>query len=353
MNIMDNFFRTPKNLPPAGRLALWVSGLAMAWFLPGGCTPGTSSGVDNPNLTINFQNEAGGPLLLRGTLSVFEGGQNSAVDPDPISRIKVDSASFANLSGATLNALVLEAQAKHSAAAGSTSPVAFNISLVTEDGMGFLFMELAYDPAAKSFSRQGSSGIRRIDLRPRPLAKFQAKVVLDPLNAPQLARIYIPGSPFLATLVDSAFVFEKLPEGRFPMQVLVENRVYAVQESLDTKLNRNFYNMNPNPIKTLPIDSSLMFSVTAGPDFEGLLSSNVVLTAKLVGPAQVTDQIAKQAGYLWERITLRGDTLPALLSPRDRPQAEVKFSAGGVYTFQVTVSAPVRTVRDTVIVTVR
>src|SRR5258706_11152897 len=58
------------------------------------CDAGTSSGVDNPELTVDFVNPAGIALRVNGDLEVYAQDQNPALNPGPLITLKVTNSGF-------------------------------------------------------------------------------------------------------------------------------------------------------------------------------------------------------------------------------------------------------------------
>lgn len=331
---------------------------AFASLLLSGCSDGrlagTSSGVDNPKLTLAFTDSDGAATRFTGAVDLYGAQQNPAVDPNPLLTIKVENSSFTNLSGGDFERILRNPAFKAPAAMAALGPdstVAFNIIFKTAEGKGSLTFGLAYHGVLKSFSGPGGDTIDRIDLRPAPTVRYQAVLRRIGLLS-DLPRIYIPGTPYLSSLVDSGFVFEDLAEGVYPLQVLTrDGNIFPVKELLDSKTVRD-YTSPPNPVGKvkieIPIDS---FKIDAGPDREAYVGVASGLAAKLVREAAWP--IAPS--ILWRQILYPGDPLPRVAVIRNPTslQTEVKFLAEGVYTFEVSALVRLRAAFDTVVVSVR
>src|SRR5690606_11717147 len=238
---------------------------------------GTSSGVDNPQLTVGFRDQDGKAMRVTGDLEVYSRDQNPAIDPRPLWTIQVRNAPLANLTGddfrrmretsaTRLSAPLTKfasgrAQAKPATDASAPSQSAdttvteFNLLLRTEDRTGDLMMEMRFDPATGTFSRAGGPAVSELDAHPVPLVRYEAKLARK--DNGEVGRIYVPGTPFVATLVDSAFAIANLPPGVFPMRALTaKGYVHPIKESLDTKAQGVLHQTLPDTLERLDVKGS-------------------------------------------------------------------------------------------------
>ncbi|MEO6098312.1 MAG: hypothetical protein ABIW76_22620 [Fibrobacteria bacterium] len=366
---------------------------------------GSSSGVDNPSLTVGFVDAFGTPLPISGDLDVYTADQNPAVDPKPLLTIKIKNSDFTKLTGSdftrlqilsssaspsSLSKLSASSSAGAEGAAGATGArgaakkagadsavTLFNLVLKTLDRTGSLVLGFKYDTAAKVFSRVDSGkSLSRFHLQPRPLIRYAAQVAREPVHG-KTGRIFVPGTPFLATLVDSVFVFEDLPEGKFPLHLLSGNgNVYPMPIALDSKDSTLIYRpgITPlGPVDTTHQDSIPKFEVFAGESHEAFLEVASFLEGK-VGGAGGSDP---RLSVLWRLIkeaadsgradpiprdTIPHDTIPGKPNPGPRRadilsptqlRSEVRFTEEGVYAFELAATIGVRAKTDTVMVSVR
>ncbi len=356
---------------------------------------GTSSGVDNPSLTVGFRDASGTALRITGDLNVYAVDQNPAVDPQPLVTIKVKNSAFTNLTGEDFKRLQLtagkqsaQALAKPAAAAlpaanstgntgkGDSTSTSFNIVLKTQDRTGSLVIGLKYDSSAREFSRVGGAALTRLDVQPRPLVRYQAKLVRDSLHG-NAGRIFVPGTPFLATLVDSLFVIDDMPEGIFPIRLLTaDGKVYPIGDSLDTKDSTRIYHPSDQPVGLVDTtgrkDSLPDFTVHAGSDQEAVLELPAFLEAGVTGLDKTDPRLTclwrqiKQAGDSGRRDTLvpvpplldtagpipAFDGKAAIFSPTSL-RSEVRFPQEGVYQFEIACTLGLRIRLDTVVFSVR
>ena len=326
---------------------------------------GTSSGVDNPQLTVAFRDGDGTALRVTGDLNIYAQDQNPAVDPQPLWTIKLKSTSLTNLSAEDIARINASGAAKVAVAkvsavsnivvadSAADSSLSFNLQLKTEEGTGLLTFGLTYNPETKKFTNVDGSKLSRLDMQPKPLVRFVAqvsKVAVDGL----VNRIYIPGTPFQATLVDSGFVFEDLPEGKFPLRLLDgEGRIFTVAESLDTKTEKIF---TPSIESVTKLDSLHIarldsgFAIMAGPNRDAFLGVSSLLEAKVLN----ADPKSPRLSILWREIFLKSDSAVrhALITNPTSPRTEVRFPVEGVYQFEVTGTLGLITKRDTLVVSV-
>lgn len=382
---------TPERFRFHFRIAAFLAGLvcALVSACGDGRVAGTSSGVDNPSLTVGFRDTDGSAMRVTGDLDVYGRDQNPAVDAEPLVTLKVRNSSFTNLTGedfARLGASASKrgaAPAKTSAARaaggmdGGSGSMAFNLILKTQDRTGSFVLGLEYDSAAGRFSRLEGEALTRLDVQPKPLIRYEAKVVRDSVHGDG-GRIFVPGSPFLATLVDSVFVLEDFPEGTFPIRLLsADGKVYSIPDSLDTRRTDLRFRPASDPIGSLDTirgqDSIPGFSVQAGPDREAVVELGSALEANVTG----IDAADPRLSFLWRQLkgdgdsgradTLYEDSLPQdsilppgsgslrradILSPTSL-RSEVRFDAEGVYQFEITATLGLRARTDTVILSVR
>lgn len=349
---------------------------------------GTSSGVDNPSLTVGFRDASGAALRVTGDLDVYSVDQNPAVDPEPLVTVKVRNASFTNISsedfarlGHTAAKRAAGLLAKTAAdtgqptwkSFGEANPlVAFNLVLKTQDRTGGLALGFTYDSAAKTFSRPGVGALSRVDVQPKPLIRYQARVARESVHG-GTGRMFVPGTPFLATLIDSTFTIEDMPEGMFPLRFLAgDGNIYPFRDSLDTRDSVRIYRPLTVPVGAIDttggMDSLPDFRVLAGPDHEGFLDVRVFLVAKMAG----IDPGDSRLSFLWTQIqrtsyggfidTAFHDSIGfkpgpgyrrAFISNPTRLSSEVKFEGEGVYEFQIAATLGFRIRTDTVVISVR
>lgn len=328
---------------------------------------GTSSGVDNPQLTVAFQDSTGAALRVTGDLNVYGLDQNPTVSPEPLWTIKLYDNAIVNLPASDLSRFNAAAASKSAAAAkvsagSSTSlpaqvngnTIAFNLQLKTEDRKGQFAFGLVYDSSARTFTQTGSAKVTRLEMKARPLVRFEARIARDSLGG-SLNRVFIPGTPFQATLVDSVFAFEDLPEGAFPLRFLTaDGHVFAVKETLDTHGPRVF-TPGKDPVSTVdPIHNPGSDSLTvidAGPDREVFMDAPTFLDAHVPGVDPKNPRLA----IVWRQLERDGDTALAgdtILNPT-LLHSEIRFFGEGAYTFQVTATLGLQTRSDTLVLSVK
>jgi hypothetical protein len=349
---------------------------------------GTSSGVDNPSLTVGFRDASGSSVQVTGDLDVYSLDQNPAVDPEPLVTVKIRNASFTSISsedfarlGRTAAKQAAGLLAKTSAdsgrsaweAFGPANPVVmFNLVLKTQDRTGSLASGFKYDSAAKTFSRLGGGALTRVEVQPKPLIRYQARVARESVHG-GTGRMFVPGTPFLATLIDSTFTIEDMPQGMFPLRFLAgDGNVYPFRDSLDTRDSVRIYRPLTVPIgvvdTTVGMDSIPDFKVVAEPDHEGFLDVGGFLVAKMSG----IDPGDSRLSFLWTQIqrsfyggftdTAFHDSMGpkpgpgfhrAFITSPTRLNSEVKFEGEGVYEFQIAATLGFRVRTDTVVISVR
>lgn len=344
-------------LPPAALAALLA---APALLVHTGCE-GTSSGVDNPGLaemTVTFRSADGSAARVSGDLDVYGKDQNPAVFPEPLATVKVQGSAFTTLTGEDFDRIYtagkIAAATKRAAGPAAAeaptapavdSPVAFNVVFRSDAKTGTLSFGLVYDPKRKAFLR-GGQALSRLDLSPKALQRYRARLAREDVHG-ELGRVYIPGTPFQATLDDTGFVFEDLPEGVFPMRLLnAEGRIFPVRESLDTRQSRTF-TASLVPVGTLDTVDTLKpparFEVFAGGIREAAVGILTVLEAKILG----LDSTDRRISVLWRPIKPNpADTAVRIANPTNL-LTQVKFSAPGAYAIELVVTVGTVTMKDT------
>jgi hypothetical protein len=355
------------------RLRPFLIALAAACLMPG--CEGTSSGVDNPGLaelTVNFRDGEGSPMRVTGDLDVFSADQNPALDPAPLATIRVRSTSFTNLTGedfarihaaskraatrAAKRAVPAGPAAKRSAAAesasaGSAEPMEFNLVFRGDARIGFLASGLLFDPEAQAFLG-GEGRLTRLDARPKPLVRYRSRIVLAAVHG-DIGRVFIPGTPFQATLTDSGFVFEGLPEGAFELRLVDGGgRIYAVKETLDTRASQALtsFTADTGAVSRLdPADTSVTpaeLRIDAGTQIDAFVNVVTSLRARVFGADSLNPRIA----YLWRQLS---GPVRAHVENSTSAETRAKFPAEGVYAIEASAALGAASARDTLYVHVR
>ena len=242
---------------------------------------------------------SGTALRVSGDLDIYAADQNPAVDPEPLVTIKVKNSAFTNLTGNDFERLLSPAASKRASGplgkASADGPALdadsavtlFNIMLRTQDRTGSLAFGFQYDSTAKTFTRTvEGAALKRFDLSPKPLVRYAARIAREPVHGAD-GRVFVPGTPFQATLVDSAFVLQDMPEGLFPLRLLAaDGKVYPVADSLNTLDPTLIYRPKPVPvgsIDTLGMDSVPFFTVNAGEPLQAYVGPGTFLDGKVIG----------------------------------------------------------------------
>jgi hypothetical protein len=310
---------------------------------------GTSSGVDNPQLTVAFIDSNGGMQRVTGTLSLYREDQNPALDIQPLASLKLENTTFVNLSGLDFDRNSHQALTKMMASvtAALDTTVKFNILLRTDGQQGALAIGLTYDGNKHSFAYSNDSTLKRFELIPKPLRKVQATLAHN-LKGTGPDRIFIPGTPYLAVLVDSVFEIDDVPEGSFALKVLTgEGKIVSVLQQLDPKKPGHFEtNETEDTHPTQPGPEIPLFQVKAGEDQSASLNATVLLEATTEG-IKVNDE---RISWLWHQI--EGPHSGANLKAPTKPSTRVEFTEAGTYQFEVAATAGTQLHRDTVLIIV-
>lgn len=339
--------------------------MAAVGLMHTGCE-GTSSGTDNPGITeitVTFRDPDGAALRVTGTLDVYGQDQNPAVNPNPLATVVLTNSSLTKLSEEDfkrINAAGKTAAAtKRSAAGGTTvdsgaasdTGVPFNLVFRGASKTGSLAFGFRYTPrkqASEDAFADTGGAVSRINLQPKPLVRFQATVTREPVHG-ELGRLYIPGTPFQATLAESTFVFEDLPEGVFKLRLLTgDGTIFPVKESLDTRSTKVF-TAEPTAVGKLDTTKPLnQLKVEAGPPRETFVNTLAFLGAKLSG----VDTLDQRKSILWRQIQANLQDTVFIVAPTQL-RSEIKFRREGVYNFEIAVTVGAQTAKDTLVMLVR
>jgi hypothetical protein len=349
-----------------------------------GCMGGTT-GVDNPGvaeLPVHFRDAAGDVALVQGTLEIYARDHNPAITSEPLLRIeianrtdltltsrdfdRIDSArarkeavaNWKRSAGAKIGmgaggAARIDAGSAGAASsvsavgatgsAGSDSLIRFNLVLRNGSGSGAVATGLRYDPANRRFSLDSAGPDPEVRMLPRPLIRFAARIHREAASG-DLGRIFLPGTPFQATLVDSDFALQNLPEGRFGMHLLGgDGYIYAVSETLDTRAAGHAFTAAPDPIGR--VDAAIApagFGVDAGGPLNATMQESVGLQGRLLG----ADSADSRVSVLWRLLrSLSSDS--AHIAEPTRLSTQILFPNGGGYSVELAATLGATTVRDT------
>lgn len=345
--------------------------LALAAASHTGCMGGTT-GVDNPGLAelrVDFRDAAGNPAAVLGTLEVYEHEHNPAVATEPLLRVEVANSAGVKLTREQFDRIGTALAPKHAgmnfkrsalgaqgvapaaladAARGAATPdgsdglIRFNLVFRSGSGSGAIATGLSYDPAGKVFRLDANPAATGVRLLPRALIRFAARIRPGAM-AGDLGRVFLPGTPFQAAVVDSAFALQNLPEGRFGVRLLGDKGyVYAVRESLDTRLGQSF-TAEPDPIGR--VDTAIApagFGVGAG----GLLYANPQEKTLLQGKLLGADANDSRLAILWRLLSSSSSDTASIGDPT-RLDAQIVFPTSGNYALELSATLGATTVRDT------
>jgi hypothetical protein len=335
--------------------------------------------VDNPSLTVSFA-ASGKAARVTGDLNVYTADQNPAIDPEPLATIKIKNSAFTVLTGddfrraqqaAAKRGASKRSIAKRAVAGGTVGTedrTVFNLVLTTQDKNGSIELGLVYDSAARVFTRRDSS-LRSVALEAKPLIRYQARIAKEPVHGGD-CRIYVPGTPYLATLVDSEFVFVDLPQGMLPLRLIgSDGEIYPVPDSLNTADSDRVYHPSITPsgsIDTVRSGDSLPDFQVAAPDaFETFVEGQTFLEAKVIGISATDPRLTVLWKWMPDSTHLADSLNPDLHSVKTDPppsaelvsptslRTEVHFHGDGVFRFLVSATLGSRIRSDSVLVSVR
>jgi hypothetical protein len=342
-----------------GRIASLLIACLLAWpaVLHTGCEGG-STGVDNPGLAelpVEFRDDAGDLVLARGALEIYAQDHNPALDSAPLLRLDVTADPGIKLTAGDFDRILAARAPKRPAAfkrsadeiqAATDAPIRFNLVFRGVSGSGAVAVGFAYDPGLRRFFPE-AGGAKSVRLLPKPLLRFAASLHREAVHG-ALGRIILPGLPFQATLVDSGFVLDGLPEGRFTAQLQNgDGYLYAVRESLDTRAGRAF-TAEPTPLGRIEsINPPAGFGVEAGAPLSTYAGREIGIQGLLSG----ADSNDTRVSILWRFLDKApGDS--AAIADATRLRTSIRFPASPGYKLELAATFGIVTVRDTLSITV-
>lgn len=315
---------------------------------------GTSSGVDNPQLTVAFSDGTGNAALVSGTLSLYREDQNPALDAQPLASLRIDRSAYVNLSGLDFARSdssqwlsSAEPRGLFKVAAASDSLIAFNVYLRTDNKQGVLATGFRYDAIHRRFLRAADSALTKVILTPKALISVQAAITRSG-KSQGLERVFIPGTPFVSVLVEAHFTFEELPEGLFDLKILTgEGKLLPIQQPLNP-LNPGQFHVDDSDVAENPGPHSgpTEFSVFAGEDHSAVVESPSFLEGRIEG-LQGSDN---HASWLWRQI--EGPGTPANIRSPTESKTAVSFTQPGLYRFELSAGIGSAIRLDTVLIVV-
>ncbi len=310
------------------RAALWVVPLlALSGCNSDGHLAGGSSEVDNP-LQITFVDGEGVAARVSGSLAVYASDQNPALNPSAIVSKRVEDGTGIILSAHDI-----------------VGHVPFNVLLVADDSTGGLLLRLSYDPAAGRYARDGIPGEPAASITVSRLVRYEAE--LDLPNDSGINRIFVPGSPFQAVMVDSTFVFEAIPEGEFPAHVLTSEGIELPLPEPITPGQPRRHQVDPDapPVpRPHPPAPPVPPVVQAGPDRTVWIGSPTFLAGTVSGASLQDPRLA----LLWRQVPPIPQGTRAHIENPTSLGTRVQFPRPGLYRFALSAAMGPHRSSDTV-----
>jgi hypothetical protein len=284
---------------------------------------GGSSEVDNPQILMAFVDSAGAPKYTTGSLGIFLSDQSPALNPAPVVEIR-------------LAAAAIRLTPAHLALAGLTdSTRSFNLYLRGDDSTGAFLQKLLYNPAAKKFTHTDGSPVTELNFVLSPLVRSES-VLGSGGDTTGINRLLIPGSPFVAVLVDSVFVFEEIPAGVYPVHILAPNGVeLPLEMPLDTRAPGQHHQVNTDtqPVVRPPPPPGPMLRALAGEDHTTNLGAAFFLNGEVEGL-----QGSQGPMVLWRQLPPAHPDARAVIKHPTKLKSKVDFPRPGAYGFVLSVA---------------
>lgn len=326
-------FRSVRVFAASGLFAAALSLLASS------CTDhsvaGTSSGWDNPSAVVAFVKPSGAQQKVSGELKIFASEQNPSVDPNPLARIRITNDSNVQLTR------------KDFERGGGDSPLTFNLEFQGDSGTGALVLNLEYRDGTV---RAGGKATSRLEMRNGPLTRCEGEVALLAVHG-DLGRVFVPGTDYQATLVDSHFVFSALPAELMPLRMMNnEGKTFAVSESLDTRIEKVYpvdsIVLTELPILPVPLGSALRLE--AGQPRQAFAGTPTLLETGITNANADDARLA----VVWTQIGGQ-DTSKVRIENPTRLKTSVTFPEEGAYLIEVSATLLRQTAWDTLVFWVR
>jgi hypothetical protein len=259
------------------------------------------------------------------------------VDPDPILRKQLAGAASVRLTGADFT------QGVH-----LDSARAYNLLLLGADSSAALLREVRFDPRTGRYTASGGS-VTSVKLAPARLVRYAS--TLTGIDS-GVVRVFVPGSPFQTVLVDSQFVFDALPPGEHPFNLMLGGAEVPLKRDSNSGSPRHHIDSSKPPRQPGPPPSADSLRAMAGPDLFLYLppdasSLSFILNGEVLG---VNPNDARLA-VLWKQMH---DSAPRVsLANRTSRNPKATFTQSGAYRFVFSASYGELKSEDTVLVTVQ
>ncbi len=295
----------------------WLSFLALSACIEESTVAGGSSGVDNPQIEVAFTSSTGTSVTATGSLSIYSANQNPALDPNPIVQVHLDNDSSIQLSS----------QDFLPTDSGGDTAQAYNVLLIGDDSTGALLQSLTYNPKTRKFSAGGDS-VSKIRMPLVPLVNYVSSLQQNGINP---ERVFIPGTPFQAVVVDSGFTFSQIPAGSFPLRLITDSGIeLQLPDSLNTQNTQpHRVDTAASPIVRPPPPPPPKLQVNAGPDQNVFLGSQAFLSGQVTGVSSSDPQLA----IVWNQINPNPQTVRANIANPTALSTTVSFPKPGAYIF--------------------
>lgn len=310
------------------------------------CIGGSSSGADNPELTLTVK----GSTSASAKYSIYTSDYNPVVSSTPLASGYLDSLDQLSITSSELK----NALAKSSRNFSSThTTIQFNVLVESDSLMGFI-QNMAYDDLNQKFllgdSILGSFGPEIV----MELSKPFRSVIADPMiqaNTNSLPYIYIPGTPWKAPVeANGIFEFPRLPSVSFNTRL-----VSGMGEIYDVTGEISIDNSIALSIKSTTIDTLSGYipirpiaNISAGSDTVLKFSQGLKLAVHAtIYPDEEWDTTGRVA--FWK--ALPGSEL-AMIEQSTAWATNITFNFPGKYAFQVSSSVARQNVFDTLFVLV-
>ncbi len=345
------------------RLSLDILALSVSLLL--GCS-GNTTGVDNPGLSelpVSFHDSNDELALVQGDLEIYGQEQNPAIHPEPLIRIPVQNAIETKITandfqhieteivrsklGSSNISDLFQSAYFNPAYYSSDSLLRFNVLFRDSSNSGDLVFGLIYDAIHKTFRFENGPRQTQLKIQLKSMVAYTAPLTRDE-SLGELGRVYIPGSPFQATVVDSQFTFPSLPIGQFPLRFLNgRGQIFAVREPMNTQQARLF-TMAPKLVAQ--IDSSFLaiaYSVQAGED----RSLSVFDTASFWGFLSGVQSSDARLSVRWRCLTKAAGKSIWIENPTGL-NSRFHFQNTGTYRMELAVTLAAQTRQDTLAIEV-
>jgi hypothetical protein len=176
---------------------------------------GTSSGVDNPNLSIHFAKNSK-KTSITGSLNIYTSNQNPLLEPLPTISIPIQGEDSTQLSSKNLLTSTVNSLLKNT----STTITDFNIFIETPNGIEGAVIGIRFDSSNSSFYQDGRLVNSPLQVNLQDRQRYNGAINFD-ISDVMAQYAYILGTPYRSIVNGNAFLFDSIAYNlNLPLNIL-------------------------------------------------------------------------------------------------------------------------------------